>query len=549
MSKQTCDWCGKDSDEVETLIAGLIANICNRCVTLCLQEFSRKAPEDWKPKRARCSFCWYSSSISDEKLISGDGVYICLECVHLCVEKLEEIAGQRAAGNESDQSGVSEDEHADCSCRNREQTSKEKEWLHLANEASDDKDFLRQGRVWLKQNKSDESAGNAIAMLLAVKPTASLVAEGLSWLSLNKSHHSAPELVAELLKADPSPKIVRLAGWYLKNSDDVSSLRPIIRAILESPTHKGLYKKIEDLLERNPTADTWSLNLLVTSKVKRESVQGLVSKWLRLIVSNPEAYVSCHILRSKSPEIIEAGFDWARRGGRTSDDLSSSLKYLVPAAAKYHRSILPCVLNHARAWLKKNPDHEATGGIYASVLSATGSKLDIGRAKQWYEEHQTSADSWYVISDILARGYWYNTKPDEYAVKEAQLLLRATKSTGRMPRLVGALLGVHTDAESIAWAKEAYARWRTPWILIRLLLRAPDAEMIAEAEAALERLKDHEELEQEMIYAVLRADPKNKVALRRGRVWLKRSPENKWIKAVVPLICNAGKSKKVTIDE
>jgi hypothetical protein len=543
MSKLKCDWCGKDSDELETLIVGLIANICNRCVTFCLQEFSRKAPEEWKPKRAKCSFCWYCSSSSDEKLISGDGVYICLECVHLCVEKLEEIAGQRAAGSETDETGNSDEEHGDCACEHREWTPKEKEWLHLANEASDDKDFLKQGRVWLKQNKTDESAGKAIAMLLAVKPAAGLVVEGLLWLGQHMSHDSAPELVGELLKADPSPKIVRLAGTYLKTSDDVSYLRPIIRAIIESPPHKGLYKKIADLIERNPAADTWSFNLLVTSKVKRENVQSLVLKWLRLNVRNPEAYVSVHISRSKSPEIIEAAFDWARRGGRTSDHLSSALERLVPAAAESHRAILSRVLSFARAWLKKNPDHEVAGRVYASVLSATGSKLDIGRAKQWHKGHQASPDAWYVISDILNSGFWLNTKPDEYSVKEAQLLLRAETATARKARLVGTLLGAHTDEESIAWAKEAYARDRTPWILMRLLLRAPDTETIAEAEAALERLKDHEELEPEMIYSVLRADPKNKVALRRGRVWLKRSPENKWIKAVTPLIRSAGKKK------
>ncbi|MFA6211232.1 MAG: ClpX C4-type zinc finger protein [Candidatus Obscuribacterales bacterium] len=541
MPKIKCDWCDKDSDEVETLIVGLIANICNRCVTFCLQEFSQKAQEEWKPKRAKCSFCWYCSSNSDEKLISGSGVYICLECVHLCVEKLEEIAAERAAGCEADVTGTSDDELIDCAYKRREQTPKEKEWLHLANEASDDNDFLKQGRIWLKENKSDEAAGKAIAMLLALKPSAALVADGLSWLNQHKSHESAPELVAELLKVDPSQKIVRLAGWCLKTSDDVSNLRPIIQAVLESPPHKGLHKKIEELLERNPTADTWSFSLLVTSKVKSKSVQGLVLKWLRLNVRNPEAYVSVHISSSNSPELIEAAFNWVRRGGSTSDYMSSTLERLIPAAAKYHRSILPGVVMVARAWSKKNPDHEATGRIYASVLSAAGSKLDIGRAKQWHQEHRTSALAWKVISDILNYGYCYNAKPDEYAVKEAQLLLRAEASTDRKSQLVGTLLGAHADAESIAWAKEAYARDKAPWILIRLLLRAPDSEIIAEAEAAFEPLKDREEIEPEMIYAVLRADPKNKVALKRARVWFKRSPENKWIKAITPLISSTSK--------
>jgi hypothetical protein len=268
-----------------------------------------------------------------------------------------------------------------------------------------------------------------------------------------------------------------------------------------------------------------------------------VLKWLRLNVRNPEAYVSSHILLAKSPEIIEAVFDWVRRGGRTGDDLTSSLKYLVPAAAKYHRSILPSVLRYARAWLKKNPDHEAAGRVYAAVLSASGSKLDILRAKQWYQEHRSSADAFYVISDILNLGYWDNTKPDDYSVKEAQLLLRKETSTDRDLLLVGTLLGAHTDDESIAWAKEAYARTKAPWILLRLLRRAPDVETIAEAEALFENVKDVQFIEPELIYAVLMADGKNKLALRRARVWLKRSPENKWIKAITPLIRLACKSK------
>ncbi len=540
MSKQKCDWCGKNVEDVAVLLVGPIGNICDLCVTSCLQQLSQENAEEWKPKRAECSFCCKRALNPGERLIAGDGVYACWDCLSQLAEILAAQATGRAASSESFSAVISEEDD-DCPCQGREETPKEREWLHLANEAADDKDFLRQGRVWLKQNKSDESAGKAIAMLLEVKPSASLVAEGLSWLRQNKTHDSAPELVGELLKADPSLKIVRLAGWYLKNSDDVGYLRPIIRAIIESPPHKGMYKKLEDLLSRTSEDDAWSAALMTTSKHRSNSSQSLVLKWLRLNVGNPEAYVSFHILVARSPEIIEAGFEWIRSGGRTGDDLTGSLKDLLRAAAKYHRAILPSILRYARVWLKRNPDHEAAGRVYASVLSASGSKLDIGGAKQWYQEHQSGADAWYVISDILDHGYWYNTKPDDYSVKEAQLLLRATKSIGRMPRLVGALLGAHSDEESIAWAKEAYARNGTPWILIRLLLRAPDAETISEAEAALERLKDHEELEPEMIYALLMADRKNKLALRRARVWLKHSPENKWIKAVTPLIRKAGK--------
>ncbi|MFA7338891.1 MAG: ClpX C4-type zinc finger protein [Candidatus Obscuribacterales bacterium] len=540
MTKLKCDWCGKNSDEVDELIVGEDVRICNHCVVLCVRQVAKDVTIEFASEVAaeivatKCSFCGQESITPNLILLPRPRVHICKSCLNLCLDIIKSRLSRLVIDGEGP---------VDSSGARIELSPKAKEWSRLVDDALDQKDLVREGRIWLKKNKSDEAAGAAFVMLLSIKPTASLVADGESWLLLHRDHESAPELVAELLKADPSPKIVRLAGRYLRSSDDVSYLRPIIRAIIESPPHKGLYDKIGYLLERNPTADTWSLVLLVTPKRNCKSVQNLVLKWLRLNVRNPEAYAYSHILVSKSPEVIEAVFDWARIGGRTSDDISSTLDGLVSAAAKYHRSILPSVLRVARAWLKKNPDHAAAGRVYASVLSATGSQLDIGRARQWHREHRTSEDAWYVISDILNHGYWQGTKPDDFAVKEAQLLLRAETPTSRKPRLVGALLGAHTDAESIAWAKEAYARLMAPWILVRLLLRAPDAETIAEAEASFKRLKDNEELEPEMIYSVLTADPKNKVALKRARVWLKRSPENKWIKAITPLISLAGKSK------
>ena len=538
MSKLKCDWCGNDSEEVDELIVGEDSRICNHCVVLCVKQVAKEGAIEFASDaaaeivRTKCSFCGHDSINPNPILLLSSSVHICKSCLNLCLDIIDSRLSRLVIDGEGplDSSGAP-----------AEPSAKAKEWSRLVDDALDQKDLVRQGRIWLRKNKSDESAGAAFVMLLSMKPTASLIADGESWLVLHRDHESSPELVAELLKTDPSAKIVRLAGRYLKSSDDVSYLRPIIRAIIECPPNRGLYKKVEALIERNPEAETWSFALATTSKYRSRNLQGLVLKWLKLNVRNPEADVSFHISTAKSPEVIEAVFDWVRRGGRASDDLTSSLSYLVPAAAKYHRSILPSVLRYARVWLKKNPYHEAAGRVYASVLSASGSKLDILRAKQWYQEHRTSDDAWYVISDILDRGYWYNAKPDEYSVKEAQLLLRAETSTARKQRLVGALLGAHTDDESIGWAKEAYARNRTPWILIRLLLRAPDAETIAEAEAALKRLKEHEELEPQMIYAVLMADGKNKLALRRGRVWLKRSPENKWIKAVAPLIRSAGK--------
>jgi len=538
MTKLKCDWCGNDSEEVDELIVGEDSRICNHCVVLCVKQVAKEGAIEFASDaaaeivRTKCSFCGHDSINPNPILLLSSGVHICKSCLNLCLDIIDSRLSRLVIDGEGplDSSGAP-----------AEPSAKAKEWSRLVDDALDQKDLVRQGRIWLRKNKSDESAGAAFVMLLSMKPTASLLADGESWLVLHRDHESSPELVAELLKTDPSPKIVRLAGRYLKSSDDVCYLRPIIEAIIENPPHRGLYKKIEDLIERNPEDGSWSSALLTDSRSRSKYSHALLMKWLKLNIHNSKICVSHHIIAAKSPELIEAGFDWVRNCGRTGNDVPSLLRDLLRTTARCHRPLLPRVLSFARAWLKKNPDHEAAGRVYAAVLSATGSKQDISRAKQWYQEHRSSADAFYVISDILNRGYWDNTKPDDYSVKEAQLLLRKETSTDRDLLLVGTLLGAHTDDESIAWAKEAYARTKAPWILLRLLRRAPDAETIAEAEALFEHVKDVQFIEPELIYAVLTADGKNKLALRRARVWLKRSPENKWIKAVTTLIRKAGK--------
>ena len=424
-----------------------------------------------------------------------------------------------------------------------EPSPKVKEWSRLVDDALDQKDLVRQGRIWLKKNKSDEAAGAALVMLLSIKPTASLFVDCESWLLLHRNHESAPKLVAVLLKAEPSEKIFRLAGKYLKSSDDVHYLCPIIKAIIESPPHKGLYRKIEELLERNPKHDGWDAALISTSKHRNKRVEGLVFRWLKLNVGNPELSLLVHIAIKPSAETLEASLNWMRKGGRTADHMPGAIGFLVRAAVESNQAILPHVLSFARAWLKRNPDHEAAGSVYESIVWATRSKGDTAKAKQWYQEHPRNESAWRVVQALLRSAYWCGTQPDEYMVKEAKLLLGSATLRFQRPGLIGVLLYAHADDESIAWAKEACENQGYWWLLTALLRRAPDVETIANAEAGLNVWKDSECAEPEIVYCLLAADPKNKLALRRGRVWLKRSPENKWIKALAPLIRNAGKRK------
>ena len=98
-----CSFCGKSEISVNKLIKGNGVNICNECISLCneildeekLKEEetpqsktnSDKSEEQYNP--LYCSFCQTSASKVD-KLIAGEGVYICNNCVDICNEILDE---------------------------------------------------------------------------------------------------------------------------------------------------------------------------------------------------------------------------------------------------------------------------------------------------------------------------------------------------------------------------------------------------------------------------------------------------------------------------
>ncbi len=528
-----CGWCGKTDCQVDLLIAGPKAYICN----LCVARLTPTGTENVSTKleaEGNCSFCAANQPVFESKLIHTKGVRICKICLNQCEEIIDESSDRNTRGGNSDEQDPPDD-HTDCECKKRQPSALEEEWSNLVFEAEDDNELIKNGRIWLRKNGTDEAAGEAIARLLAIKSTPGLITLGEAWLDRYPQHDSSAAVIGELLKAARSPKIIRLAGKYLKGSANVSQARPIIRALIEGPRHAGLQKKIADLLEKYPHDEGWRDALLSTSRHVRQQSENLAARWLQLNVDDSQLF-NTHIYLTRSPEVIEATFDWMRSGGQTSKYLSSTLDSAISAAARYHRAILPSVLRFSRAWLKANPEHEGAGKVYAAVLSATASKTDINSAKKWYTTHLTSERSYFIISNILDLSYWGRANVDEYAVNEARRLLATKPVTSNMARLIGALVSVRPDENSIAMAKELYDSHSLLWILMRLLIRAPDPETIAKAELAYSRWKDHAELEPEMLYALLRADPRNKLALRRTKLWSKRDPSNRWIKAIKPLI-------------
>jgi hypothetical protein len=86
-----CSFCGKNQDQVRTLIAGPSVNICDECVDLCNEilekESERKSPAGQPPQQgtifnleASCALC-HLRKPSEELSVVPDRGFICTVCL------------------------------------------------------------------------------------------------------------------------------------------------------------------------------------------------------------------------------------------------------------------------------------------------------------------------------------------------------------------------------------------------------------------------------------------------------------------------------------
>jgi len=96
-----CSYCGKSQHEVMKLIAGPTVYICDQCIKLCndiiAEEAAKLAGED-QPRRgvnpsspALCSSFCGKQQHEVQTLIAGPSAYICNECVGLCNDIIAEL--------------------------------------------------------------------------------------------------------------------------------------------------------------------------------------------------------------------------------------------------------------------------------------------------------------------------------------------------------------------------------------------------------------------------------------------------------------------------
>lgn len=532
-SRLICSWCDRSQDQVRKLIAGAGVYICDQCVAQGAEFFSKPQGKPLLDAKPKCSFCGQRQSCLTAASVAGPGAQMCAQCIQLC----EEILADGEPMPEDDQTAKQfEQEIAEPAAPSAEKSRSEaeKEWDRIDSETVPGI-RLRKGRQWLKRYGSDELAGKVIAELLEIKATPGLVKSGRSWLQKFPNHRSAPALIGQMLAFEPTPDAIKAANRSFATFERFDDLVPLVGAIVKSSMTSKFYKELEDLLEQYPSEERWGYVLMTKSAQTHKKTDLLVAKWIGLNLSNPDLFVIPFVILAKSPNVIEAAFEWFKASGHQSKYAASGLCYIVRASAQHHKTILPAVLNHARRWLKSNTANAEAGQVHEAVIAATKAKSDVRNAKKWYEQNVNTRYAWRILATLLESAYWDSTEPDDWAVLNARALLKDPELRVKIPRLVGALVSACPDDETIAWAKDTYTRTLLLWILIQVLLCAPDRESLEAAEEAHDRWANSS-LEPEMLYALLRADPQNARALRRARLWLDRTQRHRYRRAIKALV-------------
>lgn len=100
-SSQQCSFCEKNEEEINQLIQGSHALICDECVQVCGEVLKNPSSEPKKDVDAiasstlqACSFC-EKNKASVDKLIKGPNAFICNECVHDFLDKFHHVLSKQ----------------------------------------------------------------------------------------------------------------------------------------------------------------------------------------------------------------------------------------------------------------------------------------------------------------------------------------------------------------------------------------------------------------------------------------------------------------------
>lgn len=403
------------------------------------------------------------------------------------------------------------------------------------------------GQKWLIKYGELAIAGEVLAELLRRQPTARLLRRANRWIKRFPYAEKAPDILGALLRVESSREFMQLARLHLKETESKffkARVSPIamsylMNAVLEHHSKSKLFDIIEGYIERYPHDFMWNLVFPVCTLSKRNRrAEKLTARWIRLNIDNPEVSFEGALILTPCLEVCEAAFECVRKAGRKNKSSHYSLVLLLDAVEPY-KALVPSVVKYASGWVKRNPSHEVAGKVLGKVMLLTRTSKDIERGKAWYKVHKSNETSWWVLLALLSYARGTGVRPDSDAVKWAKAMLRDGKPARRNAVLLGELITVQADAESIAWAKETVRKRRLFWILARLLRCAPDAESLEMACKALVK-RELGPYEGDILHAILSIDKANPDARRRAFYWLRRHPKDKYARAIEKLLGKRG---------
>lgn len=419
------------------------------------------------------------------------------------------------------------------------ETSPENEWYQVKRDAAKDSAKLfKAGKSWLKKNKDRQVAGEAFARLIEINAEEQLISGALAWLDKFPKNRSRYELIGVLLNAAPSLDLERLAIESMNDCKELFLLKTIIRASIEIPSLKSLYRNVEALLESNPSDSSWEHTIITRRKDSAHRAHKLIARWLQLNVDNPEIFIIPHTTLATSPEVIEAAYDWLGRGGKTNEYMPFSVGDLIGQTTKYHKPFLRKSLNFARNWLLINPDNKESGMVYGEIIWATKTKADCSKARLWHKQHINNESAWFVLARLLEIAAAEQKQPGKYEISQARTFLSSPSNRLDKPRLIGALLDVIVDEETIGWAEEKYQRNGYMWMLAKLIRQAPSGQLVREGERTVDEWRGSS-FELPMLKALLKSGYKSALAIKCARTWVQNNPKHRDYKAIAALTQSA----------
>lgn len=225
---------------------------------------------------------------------------------------------------------------------------------------------------WLKQYKAELIAGRAFLTLLQKSPRARYVKMAKEWARRNPESPISALLAGELLGLDSSKEVVDMCIHYVNSELDTGWLKLIFHAMHKRPRARGLFRAIEERLERDPAHREWEFLYAPRRDEPCKPVERIILKWIKLNANHPRLCLMRLLAPPPTPAIIEASFDWSSGPGRDSPWMVWGLPYLVEAAVREHKKLLPRVIEFTREWLAQNPDDERAGHVHYSLGNLSG---------------------------------------------------------------------------------------------------------------------------------------------------------------------------------